>query len=382
MFKKMFLKIAKSDPVKYSHYLYSGSARLIRGLVKENNGKLDERGQAIVKDIIKRKHQLLPFTIIEAIYCALFVSPQQQKHDPVMILGNWRSGTTFLHDVIACDPNLDYVDAVMSYALPNYMFARDLIEAASEDAINKSRPMDNLEFGMDSPAEETFGLAGRTKFSFHHLFSFPFNYKHYIKALILENLTPGQRQEWMNKYRKVIRKLSFKKSNRLLLKSPDITCKIRECVELFPDAKYIYIYRNPYKVVRSTVHMLTKTCNMASLQGMPSEEVIEDCAISMSEEVYKGYLAQRNLIPAERLIEIKYEELVKAPMPLLKKIYESIGLPGFEVAAPLFQEYLDSLADYQTNKFVIEDRLKNKIDQKLDFMFEAFGYEKMGGNEK
>jgi len=377
---KAIYKLLARNPVEYSHYLYSGSARLIRQLIRENNDRLDERGHAIVKDIIKRKHQLLPFTIFEAVYCAFFVYPFKQKHDPVMILGNWRSGTTFLHDLIACDPNMDYVDAVMSYALPNFMFARKLIEAASENAIVNSRPMDNVSFGMKSPAEETFGLAGGTRYSFHHLFSFPFNYEHYEKTLLLENLTVNQRSEWMTKYRNEIRKLSYKKDRRLLLKSPDITCKIRECIELFPDSRYIYIYRDPYRVVRSTVHMLTKTLNMASLQGMPPEEMIEDCAISMSADLYKGYLNQRDLIPNGHLVEVKYEDLVSEPSEELKRIYESLGLPGYEEAAPHFKDYLDSLSDYQTNKFVIESRLKEKINKKLDFVFDAFGYEMIGGS--
>ncbi len=382
MFTKLFQRIAESDPVKYSHYLYSGSARLIRQLIRENNGRLDERGHIIAKDIIKRKRQLLPFTIIEAVYCALFVNPIKQKHDPVMVLGNWRSGTTFLHDLIASDPNLDYVDAVMSYALPNFMFARSIIEAGSMKAIADSRPMDNVPFDLNSPAEETFGLAGRTRYSFHHLFSFPFNYEHYVKTLILGNLTVNQRKEWMTHYRNEIRKLSYKKDKRLVLKSPDITCKIPECIELFPDARYIYICRDPYRVIRSTVHMLTKTLNMASLQGMPPEEMIENCAISLSAEVYKGYLEQRALIPAGRLIELKYEELVSEPMVILEKIYESIGLPGYEEASTRFQDYLNSQSDYQTNKFVIEDRLKEKINQKLKFVFDAFGYEMISGSEK
>ena len=33
---------------------------------------------------------------------------QPLKHDPVFILGHWRSGTTFVHNVLSCDKHFGY----------------------------------------------------------------------------------------------------------------------------------------------------------------------------------------------------------------------------------------------------------------------------------
>ena len=52
-----------------------------------------------------------------------------------------------------------------------------------------------------------------------------------------------------------------------------------------------------------------------------------------------------------------------------------LELSGFEAAAPRFQAYVDSQRGYQKNKFDISPRLVRKINAKLGFYMEHYGYE-------
>ena len=36
------------------------------------------------------------------------LASQPLEHDPVFILGHWRSGTTFVHNVFSCDKHFGY----------------------------------------------------------------------------------------------------------------------------------------------------------------------------------------------------------------------------------------------------------------------------------
>ena len=45
-------------------------------------------------------------------------------------------------------------------------------------------------------------------------------------------------------------------------------------------------------------------------------------------------LADKSLIPAGNLVEVRYEDLDKEPLAQLRKIYETLSLPGFAEAEP------------------------------------------------
>ena len=43
---------------------------------------------------------------------------QPLEHDPVFILGHWRSGTTFVHNVFSCDKHFGYNTTYQTILLP------------------------------------------------------------------------------------------------------------------------------------------------------------------------------------------------------------------------------------------------------------------------
>ena len=74
-------------------------------------------------------------------------------------------------------------------------------------------------------------------------------------------------------------------------------------------------------------------------------------------------------------MDIAYTDFCRAPVDTLRDIYRRLELSGFETAAPRFQAYVDSQRGYQKNKFDISLRLVRKINAKLGFYMEHYGYE-------
>jgi hypothetical protein len=88
-------------------------------------------------------------------------------------------------------------------------------------------------------------------------------------------------------------------------------------------------------------------------------------------------MADMTLIPAGNLVEVKYEDLEKAPLAQLHKVYETLNLPGFAEAEPAFRSYLASIAGYQKNPQEIDDNVITKVNQRWQFALDALGYERL-----
>ena len=51
-----------------------------------------------------------------------------------------------------------------------------------------------------------------------------------------------------------LKKVQFIVPRPLVLKSPPHTARIRQLLEWFPEAKFVHIRRDPYRVIQSRLH--------------------------------------------------------------------------------------------------------------------------------
>jgi len=173
-----------------------------------------------------------------------------------------------------------------------------------------------------------------------------------------------------------VKKITYKyKKKRILLKSLVNTARIKYLLEVFPDAKFIHIYRDPYKVYLSTWKLYKKILPIFSFQHITVEE-LDSMIITVYREMYKKYLAEKTLIPEGNLIEISYENFIENPMKTLKDIYQKLEIDGFNKAKPAFEKYLKKHENYKTSKYSFNKELKEKIYREWEFVFKEFGYEK------
>ncbi len=298
--------------------------------------------------------------------------------DPVYIVGFWRSGTTFLQNLMTRDPQFAWFDPVKTVTFNNCILLKPFVAMVEKRALKNARPMDNMEYRLDLPMEEVFALGTISTQAISHMLAFPDGGRgvKYIETAFVDETDAVSRKKWRKSYDYVLRKATFlSKGKQLVLKSPENTCRIAELKKCYPHAKFINIYRNPYDVIMSTIHMFTKEMNTLCLNEPAPASVIEQVSIDLFERTYKKAIPEMEKLPKGDCVNIRYEDFCKNKEADMEKIYKELHLDGYQEAKPYFKEYIESEKNYKKNKFTLTQDLKEKINAKLGFYFDYYGYE-------
>ena len=157
--------------------------------------------------------------------------------------------------------------------------------------------MDNLKMGTMLPKEEEFAIAAFGPESMVTGYLFPSNFlKNFRHNILFSYPNSNAESNWKKHFDYFVRKLSFANNGKqLLLKSPANTARIKQILDLYPDAKFIHIYRNPYSVYQSYFHLFNKLLPMLSFQQI-SDEAIEEMIFVSYQELFEKYFNEKELI--------------------------------------------------------------------------------------
>ena len=240
-----------------------------------------------------------------------------------------------------------------------------------------TRHVDNMALSINSPQEDEYAVANLTPHSMYHHWSFPQRADYYFKRYaLMRDVPPDEMAAWKRVYYRVLQKaaLYMGSHRQLVIKNPCNTGRIPQLLEMFPDARFIHIYRNPYTLFPSTLHLYEKTLEIAALQEITREQVEADI-LHFYQEIMQQFFKDKDLIPAKNLIEVKFENLESDPMRELRRIYDSLGLREFSEAEAPISAYLDSLSDYKKNKYEYSDDVLEKVRREWQFAIDRWGYE-------
>ena len=348
----------------------------VRRLLKQH--KVDARYAKRARSWVIFSTLIEPLRWIENIRFGRQIRNTELNGDPVFLLGFGRSGTTHLHNLFYQDPQFGVVSNYQASMHPIALMGRSWLPKMFADKMPSKRPMDNVAISLDGPQEEEMAMINATECSGLHVLNFPKTvpelYDRYVSKL-------GENAEdlagWQRAYMEVLKKATILSGGRrLALKTPPNTGRIRVLLDMFPDARFVNIVRNPYPVYQSMRNMYRKTLPGAVLQEFEWEDI--DAWIVHAYKAQMGaYLEQRSLIPPGRLIEIRYEDLDARPMAKLEDIYKTLELGDFERVRGVFESYLESLGNYEKNKFEFPPEIVDTVNQNWDFAFDAFGYERI-----
>jgi len=296
---------------------------------------------------------------------------------PLFVIGHWRSGTTFLHYLLGQDPQLGYVSTFETMTPGMIIANEELFRNMVKNHLPSKRPMDDLEMHANLPYEEEYAIANMSPYSFYLAWYFPKRWKEYFDQYVLfKDRSKDQIDGWKQTYDYFLKKIAYKNNgNRILLKSLVNTARIKYLLELYPDAKFIHIHRNPYKVYLSTWKLYQKILPIFSFQHIDSE-TLEEHILYSYKQLFSHYLSQRHLIPKENLLEIPYERFVETPVDHLKHAYQTLNLGGFEKARPYLEAYAKKHENYKASTYRIDEKVKEKVYSNWKHTFDAFGYDK------
>lgn len=295
-------------------------------------------------------------------------------HPPIFIIGHWRSGTTYLHELLCNDPQFCYT-TLWSTLLPGSGLILEPMKRFLARFLPSERPMDAIKVDMDGPYEDEAALAVLYPWSFFHCLHFPRNAEEqYLKSIHFQGLSLEEKKQWKATYLKFIKTVLFMNpGKRFLSKNPPNTARISTLLQLFPEAKFIHIYRSPYLVYLSTKKMRMNVLEKLALQDS-SEDEIEKQVISNYIRLMNSFFEQKGQIQKDRFVEVKYENLIVDPMKHIQHIYEMLKIPGFDAAMPRMMKYLERQSEYKTNVYSIDERIVHHVDKNWKFTIDRWRY--------
>jgi hypothetical protein len=342
---------------------------------------LRENGFAIAPSCLLRAASVTMLSIPNTFTCWLENARFRRQWEqveippPLFVLGHYRSGTTHLHNLLAVDPRFGYLNVYQASYPDSFLLTERFGSRFFDFFLPGTRQFDNVPLGFDVPYEEEIAMTNATRLTPYMSVVFPRRRSHYDRFLTFEQATPDELARWRAGLLRLLQKVTLKTGKPLVLKSPPHTCRIKLLLEMFPNAKFVHIHRDPYVVIQSTMHLIRVGLEWVRLQSAESVDWTER-ALSQWREMYDVYFAERSLIPAGNLHEIAFADLERDPLGELRRMYAALGLPPFGEVEPQMKEYLASLAGYQKNKFdALPADLKARIADTCRRGFEEWGYE-------
>ena len=242
--------------------------------------------------------------------------------------------------------------------------------------IARRRSQDELAQGAGVPSEDEVALCTMTGLSPYMAWYFPRGGADYDRYLTFRDAPEGEVGRWKQALTMFLKKLTVRYGRRLVLTSPPHTARIRLLLGLFHDARFVHIRRDPYVVFSSTRHMIRAVHPLFRLQECPAPDG-DDGIISVYGEMYNAYFEERGLLPEGRLCEVGFEDLERNPVGVVRAIYESLGLSGFEDLQPRLEDYLASIAGYRKNRHdELPEPLLRRIAHEWGRSFDEWGYER------
>ncbi len=296
------------------------------------------------------------------------------KKDPIFIIGHWRSGTTLLHNILTQDPQFGYI-TMLEASFPQSFLITNFFKGFMNLLLPKKRPMDNMELGINLPQEEEMALSNLIPFSFYNALYFPETMmENFYRYVCFDTISRRILDKWQRAYLYLIKKTTFfMKGKQLVLKNPANTARIKVLIKMFPNAKFIHIYRNPYVVFQSTRNLYKNMLQEFMFQDV-SERVIQRNILAIYKNLLTRYFSEMKLIPKNNLYEIKFEDFELNPFAEIEKVYKGLKLTGFDKAKIKLKDYISSLDNYKKNIYEFSKNTIEKVTKHWKFAIDKWNY--------
>lgn len=324
-------------------------------------------------EITARGLQLLPLALRERQLYAQKLRAHSIDPQPVFIIGHFRSGTTHLHSLLARDLNFAFPTTFQVLFPRVFLSAEGWLKPLLRKGLPTTRCFDNVQLDVDSPQEDEFALGHLSPFSFYHGLYFPRQLHYHLRrGVLLENAR--DRKSWQHLYRSFLNKLSLRGNGRpLLLKNPANSARIETLLEIFPRARFIHVYRNPYATFYSMLRAGRIFSDAYAFHRL-SETQLHESILLIYEQLMRHLFRGLDAIPSGQLVHVCYENLIGNELATLQAIYRGLGLGGFAHAHVGFEQYLGEQAAFRTSHHQPDPTTAGVVQKRWAFGFARLGY--------
>lgn len=290
---------------------------------------------------------------------------------PLFILGHARSGTTHLHNLLSLDPRHIFPTTYECFMPRHFLISETYV--TRRYPLKSNRDIDEVALRWDTPQEDEFALALLGQPSPLLSFAFPNAPPRYDAYFDLCGLPARARHAWKQALYRFLQALSYRRTGRLVLKSPMHTGRIQILHELFPEAKFVHIVRNPYKVIPSTLKMYRAAHQHLALQRATGDG-LEAWVFRTYRRMFRRVEEGRQLLAPGQFHELLYEDLTRDPLGTLETLYEQLALGGFDPVRPLVESYLAKVSHHRAGRHELSPELQAHIEEQCGEVVRRYGY--------
>jgi hypothetical protein len=347
--------------------------RLLLSVWKRLVGKIDPRKSRVnVWDRISYSRSAGLHSLLNGI--------QQKSHEavlknteplpPIFILGFWRSGTTFLHELLCSNPQFGFPSTYACLNPSHFLLTEAW--ASKQRHVEAKRLMDEMRYSWHSPQEDEFALLCLGAPSPYEALLVPSLMNNLEALLDLRTRTEPDRKRWEETMTYFLKLLTIQQSKPMVLKSPTHGFRLPALAELYPQARFVIIERNPYEVFASNLKLWRTLLDGYSLEEYSDEDV--------ERFVLEAYVRHERIVgeangQLARVAMVKYEEIVASPLQETERIYRELELGSIEEARPYVQKYLARVAGHRRNRFEISSAQKQRVEQFWGEWIRSKGYD-------
>jgi omega-hydroxy-beta-dihydromenaquinone-9 sulfotransferase len=311
---------------------------------------------------------------------------------PLFIIGNLRSGSTFLHRLLSRD-----TEAFTSLTTWDIYLTPSVTEKKITKFFSRldkklggyghrllytfdRRTLGQLKIHRISffQPEEDENILLHIWDSFWVSFMFPFmdempNYQHFDEAL-----PPERKRRIMKFYKSMLQRHMYVTGKKYFVaKNPAFSPKIATLLEFFPDARIIYLARNPLDMLPSTVSWI----NYARRQFTEPEEkyLYLDEIVDLTQHWYRYPLQYLDAHPSPRHLILNYDDLIQRPEYIIRSFYEQFGYPDKPGLDRIVDEAVKDTLTFRSDHVYSYEEMGFTHGQILETyadIFERFGFDK------
>jgi hypothetical protein len=276
---------------------------------------------------------------------------KQPIEKPLFIVSNFRSGSTFVQRTLARDKStFTGLRTGDIYLTPSITQRRIVGLLARLDAIfghvceRALRRLDTLSLGQLKihsfslfDPEEDEHLLFYVWSTFFAGFAFPYLDELPPYQYFDTDIPRAERQRIMLFYQRCIKRHLFATGGRhYIAKNPMFSARIESLLETFPDARILYIVRNPLEMLPSTISLFGYMWRLFSDPGQKYPHCDE--ILAWTKYWYDHPLEVIDSTSPEQCMIVSYDDLMESPDAVFRSIYSRFGYPRSEAVESLLRE--------------------------------------------
>lgn len=283
-----------------------------------------------------------------------------QPYPPIFLLGFWRSGTTFLHELFCCDSHFGFPSTYACLNPCHFLISERVLPKRATNQVVR-RPMDSMGYSWASPQEDEFALLALGAPSAYEAILVPSLMGRPRQLLDLRLRPVAEQDSWVKAVQYFLNLLAVQQGKPMVLKSPPHGFRLHLLPTLFPKSRYVLIERNPYEVFASNLNLWQKLLQMYSLENWLSEEI--ESFVLAAYPIHEQIVSEaRHQIAPGLISHVRYEDLVRDPIGEMRRLYTELGFEPGENIQFSWVKHVRSVGDYKRNTYLLSAEQKAKID--------------------